>query len=236
MVWCLVQGVRYAMRPLNFRVIIFLFSIVSVCVDASEVQYKIGDEKFSIPSSYVANLSPWGWLKSISGLDEGVSSVLVEFPESKMKSNISGYIEGDSGIENTVSVEVTYYDELARKRFLDTSVFSDIWSAKKSNSNREVLYDDVSKLYFVFEKSGYRGLFTVFSVEPIGNLPVDREDFYVASCSSSSVSEIKHAGCNRRLLFRPNIMINIGFSFSNLRYIKEIEAYILNNLNVWQSS
>jgi len=224
------------MRPLNFRVIIFLLSLVSVCVDASEVQYKIGEEKFSIPSSYVVNLSPWGWLKSISGLDEDVSSVLVEFPESEMKLKVSDYIEGNSGIENTVSVEVTYYDELARKRFLDTSVFSDIWNATKLNSDREVLHDDVSQLYFVFEKNGYRGLFDVFSVRPIGDLPVDREDFYVASCSSSSVSEIKHAGCNRRLLFRPNIMINIGFSFSNLRYIKDIEVYVLNNLNAWQSS
>ena len=225
------------MKLLSFRKNIFfcLFFLTSD-VDATEVHYKIGSESFNVPSSYVVDLSPWSWLKTVSGLDENVNSAFVEFPESEIKLKVSDYVEGSHGVENTVSVEIIYYDTLARKRFLDTSVFFDMWHAKNLNSNREVMHDDVSQFYFIFEKNGYRGLFDVYSIMPIGNLPADREEFYVASCSSSSVSEIKHAGCNRRMLFGSNIMINIGFSFSNLKNIKEIEKYVLSNLNKWRSS
>ncbi|GEM77577.1 hypothetical protein [Vibrio sagamiensis] len=214
------------MRLLKFSIIIFILSTSSLYVSASEIQYKIGGKNFSFPSSYIVDLSPWGWLKSIGGLDEEVNSVYLEFSSSEIKLR-------NLGIRRSIFVSVEYYADLAKKRYLDTSRWSSIWYAKNHDSDREVLFDDLSQFYFIFEKHGYRGLFDIFSVMPTGELPVNRDDFYVATCDSSSISEIKHSGCTRQLLI-DDLMIEIGFPFHYLSHIQDIETFVISKLNAWE--
>ena len=227
------------MKLLKFSIIIFIFIFIfilstsSLYVSASEIQYKIGGKNFSFPSSYIVDLSPWGWLKSIYGLDEEVNSVFLEFSSSEIKLRNDVHIDDGLGIRRSIFVSVEYYADLAKKRYLDTSRWSSIWYAKNYDSDREVLFDDLSQFYFIFEKHGYRGLFDIFSVMPTGELPVNRDDFYVATCDSSSISEIKHSGCTRQLLI-DDLMIEIGFPFHYLSHIQDIETFVISKLNAWE--
>lgn len=200
-----------------------------------EVIYKIGSYTFNVPKENVPDLSPWGWIKSVAGLDEDVDSFIFEFSGVEVQSDIKDYVAKKGPIDQKVIGAMYHTNDVERKRFFDTQKFSDIWYAKNGYERREVQFDKESGYYFVYEREGYRGLFYVFSKPPESELPSDKADFFIAICSGSSLTELKHVRCKSQLLFKPDLAVDFSVPLENLKVQSQVVAFLKERFSEWMN-
>jgi hypothetical protein len=200
----------------------------------SDVIYKIGEHKFSIPKKNIADLSPFYWINSLAGLDQNVDSFIFEFSGDEIMQNISAYIPRINSIDKKIIGLVYRVNQVEKIRHYDTDEYANIWYAINGYENREVSFDERSGYYFVYEKKGYRGLFYIFSTPPEGVLPATKDDFFVASCSGSSLTELRHVSCSKHFFIADDLVVRFSVSLENLVSIENAVLFIKTKFAEWR--
>lgn len=217
------------MKPI-FTLLFLMF--VTLKVDAgSYVKYIVGEVPLIVPMEELANVSPWLWFKSFSGIDENVDGFIFELNPKE----VEGY--NPKHINSKIIGSVSDFSRDSLSKYSDSSEFSELWYGKLDYADREIIRHEESKTYFVFASKGYRGMFYVFSDKPDENkwLPSDKRDFLVAICSGSSVNELKNVTCSRQFLIQNNLLVNYSFSLDNLVNQKKLDLFILNKIISWST-
>ena len=202
---------------------------------SAEVTYNVGSHTFVVPKNNIPDLSPWGWIKSVAGLDEDVDSFIFEFAGEDIQPYVKGYVPEKNSIDQKVIGAIYHVDSIERARFYDVKKYADIWYANHGYDAREVVRDQSSGYYLVYEKEGYRGTFYVFSKPPEGAIPGNKEDFLVASCSGSSVTELKHVGCSKQFLLDDDLMVDFSISLENLKSQGSVTSFLEEKFAEWET-
>jgi hypothetical protein len=223
------------MRMLGCLKILSLSLGLTVASNAAggDVNYSLGSYTFEVPKENIPDLSPWGWLRSLAGLDQEVDSFVFEFAGSEVDSAVEGYSLADESKEQKLVGAVYLIDDKERAELSDPSKLSDIWHARNGFEDREVVLDEHSGFYFVYERRGYRGMFYVFSKPPEARLPGKREDFFVAVCSGSSTTELKHVSCSSKFLLDPDLMVDFSVPLGKLKLQPQVRAFLADTLSEW---
>lgn len=200
----------------------------------SEVIYNIGEHKFSIPKKNIADLSPFYWINSVVGLDQNVDSFIFEFSGDEINQYIGTYIPRINSINQKVIGGVYRVNRLEKSRYDDTERYANIWYANNGYEDREVSFDERSGYYFVYEKKGYRGLFYIFSMQPEGVIPATKDDFFVASCSGSSSTELRHVSCSKEFFIADDLLVRFSVSLENLAYLVSIVSFLKEKFSEWE--
>lgn len=224
------------MRTLNILASVLMLGCCSLPSNSfgSEVIYNIGEHKFSIPKKNIADLSPFYWINSVVGLDQNVDSFIFEFSGNEIKRNISAYIPRIKAIDNKIIGRVYLVNQVEKTRFYDTEIYANIWYANDGYENREVYFDERSGYYFVYEKKGYRGLFYIFSMQPDGVLPANKDDFFVAGCSGSSLTELQHVSCSKQFFIADDLVVSFSVSLENLVSLESIVSFLKGKFSEWE--
>lgn len=197
------------------------------------VYYKIGPHEFKIPQENALDSTGWHWLRSMVGLDESVSSFMFSFTTDTMLSTMENHRTESVRNNSKIIGSVYLVNRVERERSNDLNKLTDLWYAREGYERREVIFDDASGYYFVFEREGYRGMFYVFSKPPESDIPSHKEEFYMAICSGSSVAEIKHASCKVRFFIEPDLQVNFSVPIEYLGKQERIKNYIKESLLEW---
>lgn len=211
-----------------------LLCLFATMVLAAQVTYKIGHYGFQVPKENVVDLSPWHWIKSIGGLDKNTGSFMFQLSGSLVGAEVNEYMARIDNLDKPVVGALYLINEVERNRMNDPSSLADLWHARNGYEDREVVFDEESGYYFVFEKKGYRGIFQVFSKAPESDLPKEKQDFFVTSCSGLNSEEIHRATCNIKVLYKPDLMLSYSLSFKNLKAHHQVEALLRQTLSEWE--
>lgn len=214
-----------------------VFLIMSNYAKASDIDYVIGKHRLKVPSQNVVDSSSFHWLKSIVGLDEDVSSFIFTFNTKYVERFIEGYNLNSECANGELSGSVADFSRESIEKFNSPEQYRALWEGTLDYDDREVIRDDVTGYYFVFASKGYRGMFYIFSEDPntLKELPSSKWDFFIASCSGSSLKEFRNVTCNRQLLKYDDLLINYSFSLHNLKYKKELDFFIINQIDSWKN-
>jgi hypothetical protein len=226
------------MKTLNILFCFFILACGSLpqISFGSEVIYNIGAYKFSVPQKNIPDLSPWSWVKSVVGLDQEVDSFIFEFSGDEIKSHVGAYTPTKNSLDQKVIGAVYHVSQDEKNRFDAPEKYSNLWYAIKGYGSREVLFDENSGYYFVFEKTGYRGLFYVFSRPPEGELPASIDDFFVAGCSGSSTSELRHVSCSKQIFIADDLVVDFSVSLENLVSLVNVVSFLRTTFAEWRVS
>ncbi|WP_300433126.1 hypothetical protein [uncultured Thalassolituus sp.] len=216
------------MKTLNILVCFFILAFGSFTQISfgSEVTYNIGAHKFSLPQKNIPDLSPWSWVRSLVGLDQYVDSLVFEFSGDEINSHIGVSTPTRKSLDQEVTGAMYHVSQDEKDRFDFPGKYSNLWYATNGYGSREVLFDENSGYYFVFEKAGYRGLFYVFSRPPEGELPASMDDFFVAICSGSSITELRHVSCSKQVFIADDLVVDFSLSLRNLVSIEKVVVFL----------
>jgi len=202
----------------------------------SEVIYSIDTHKFSVPQKNIPDISPWSWLKSLVGLDQDVESFIFEFSGDEIKSHVDAYTPTRNSLDQKIIGAIYHVSQNEKSRFYTPEKYSNLWYATKGYGSREVLFDENSGYYFVFEKKGYRGLFYVFSRPPEGELPASIDEFFVAGCSGSSTTELRHVSCSTQIFIAHDLVVDFSVSLENLASLVSVISFLKATFSEWRVS
>lgn len=196
-----------------------------------DIHYKVGPHGFKVPQENTLNSTGWRWLRSMIGLDESVGSFMFTIDPilSEVDSNNSRTVRN----VNKITGSVYLVNSVERERLNDFIKLADLWNARNGYERREVVFDEASGYYFIFEREGYRGIFYVFSQSPSSEMPPNKDEFYIAICSGSSITEIRHASCKIRLFIAPDLQVNFSIPFEHIGRQERVKACIKNSLLKW---
>ena len=200
----------------------------------SEVFYKIDSHKFSVPQENIPDLSPWSWVKSVIGLEQDVESFIFEFSGDEVKSYASVYISKKNSIDQKIIGAVYHVNPDEKERFDEPEKYSNLWYATNSYASRKVMFDESSGYYLVYEKTDYRGKFYVFSRPPEGELPASMDDFFVAACSGSSTTELRHVICSKQFFIADDLVVDFSISLDNLASLVDVVSFLRTMFAEWE--
>lgn len=221
------------MRYLFVLLLVFLSSI-ALATDAV-VTYKLKSGRINVPRSYVVDMSPVLYLQSIIGLDKSESSFTLSISGSELADEIEGYVANILGRDQSLRISIfDVYDETSKK-LLDNQHYSGAWYAKDGYESREILPSAQNSWFLLFGSKGYRGNFLVLSQYPDVKkvMPENVRDFLVAGCFGSNAQPFKDVKCSSKFIEPGGILVEVSFSYENLKLAKEIEAYVQKRLNQW---
>lgn len=226
------------MKTLNIQVFFFILVCGSLpqISFGSEVIYNIGAHKFSVPQKNIPDLSPWSWVKSVVGLDQDVDSFIFEFSGDEIKSHIGAYAPTRNSLDQKVIGAVYHVSQDEKNRFDAPEKYSNLWYANNGYDSREVSFDERSGYYFVYEKRGYRGKFYVFLKPPEGELPASMDDFFVAICSGSSTTELRHVSCSKQIFIADDLVVDFSISLENLVSLVNVVSFLRATFAEWRVS
>jgi len=221
------------MRYLFVVVLVFL-SAIALASDA-EVTYKFKGGRVNVPRSYIVDMSPVSYLQSLIGLDKDESSFTLSLSGSELTNDIEGYVANISGRDQSLRISIfDVYDE-ASKKLLSNQKYSGAWYAKDGYESREILPSAQSGWFLLFGSKGYRGNFLVLSQYPDVKkvMPENVRDFLVARCFGSNSQPFKDVKCSSKFIEQGGVLVEVSFSYENLKLAKEIEAYVQKRLSQW---
>ncbi|WKD50582.1 hypothetical protein [Microbulbifer spongiae] len=226
------------MKTLNILVCFFMLACGAIPQKSfgSEVVYNIGAHKFSVPQKNIPDLSPWSWVKSIVGLDQNVDSFIFEFSGDEVKSHVGAYTRKNNSLDQKIIGAVYHVSQDEKERFDVPRKYSNLWYATNGYDSREVSFDERSGYYFVYEKKGYRGKFYVFSKPPEGELPESMDDFFVAICSGSSTTELRHVSCPKQFFIADDLLVDFSVSLGNLASLVNVVSFLRATFAEWKIS
>ncbi|WP_447894312.1 hypothetical protein [Vreelandella sp. GE22] len=214
---------------------LFVLTVLAVFIyfNNQDVKYGVGPYVFELPKENSPKLSFLKWIESLSGIDKEVDSFLFYFDGEEIASIVDSYAVRVGSKKKDVTGAVYFINDVERERFYSSRELEDLWYAVNRFKDREVVFDEVSGYYFVYEKKGYRGLFYVLSQSPSGRLPDNKNDFFIASCYGSSSTEIRDVSCTHKFLLNPDIMVSFSFSIESIKAQSEIKSYLEDRLMSW---
>jgi len=188
----------------------------------SEVVYNLDPYTFKVPKNNIPNLSSWVSLKSVVGLDEDVNSFSFEFSDAGAQLNS---VEKILGAVYKITLE-------EYKNYFDSQRFSDLWYGENGYENKEVVFDEASGYYFIYESKSNKSRFYVFSKVPDLTLPAKKDDFFIAICSG--IVKLKRITCTSQFLYADDLLVDFSIPVQDLEDYSKSVDFIKNTLSKWQ--
>ncbi len=198
-----------------------------------------GGRQLCVPPSYIVRMDDRS-MATLLDLRFDVSHVLIDIPISELLPHgIADAIVGMKDRDRVITVEMQPIKEWEIQRAKTEHTYHALWKKESPfYTDRIVISDENSGNYFVYpkERSTRWYIFSKFP-DPKLEVPVDRFDFILASCSSNPTNGVFNrddAKCQGSYVDN-GVYVVYYFSSVYKSKVLELMTAIKRKLNIWQN-
>ena len=214
---------------------------VTSAKDGDKKLIRLGDQYLEIPSRYLINASEASWwerlLHTIPGLDDNEREVLVQIDARDVAMAVPKYKLHNGVYKEDIRARLVLISSVEKSRYLDSSQFSEIWSAKGGYKNRIVEKGTRAEMYRVYRRVEYPFSWEVFTISPdTKKIPKDIFSFWLGHClraQSSLTQSGSIVNCDSYAI-DSEFALNFRVSGKNIHLVPEIRSYLVKLMKDWR--
>jgi hypothetical protein len=205
--------------------------------DAADTQtVRLDGNDFEIPQRYFQDGgSVPSWLRWLPGLDDGSRELLLTISASEVAAAVPGFKPKDGRYDDDLRLRLVVLQEDERRRYLDPSLFADVWNSTGSYSDRVIEIDPETHFTRAYRRVEYPNSWEVFTVPLDKPMPTDLFSFWVGHClnSHSPLTSSGALALCKSYVVVGDVAVNFTVSAQNLTNMDGIRSYLRGLVSKW---